>query len=297
MPSAAHEAFVASLPPGGATPDTSEAMTALLAAEPNIPPPPAPAGFTVEKVSAGGVPSLLVAQAGAAAKRTVIYLHGGGYIYIPVERYVPVMAEVARAAGARCLGLDYRRAPVHPYPAPVEDTLAAYRWLLQDGVRPQDVALVGDSAGGGLVLAALLAIRDRGLPLPAAGASISPWTDLEVVGESADTADDPVCTGSALRFMARTYLAGQDARAPYASPLYGDLAGLPPLQIQVGTRESLLDDSRRFAARARSAGVTVDYLEHEDVAHMWVFYDQAMPEAQAAFTAIGDFLKAHAPET
>ena len=230
-----------------------------------------------------------------SARRTVIYLHGGGYIYIPVARYVPVMAEVAKAAKARCLGLDYRRAPAHPYPAPVDDTLAAYRWLLDEGVRPQDVALVGDSAGGGLVLAALLAIRDRGLPLPGAGASISPWTDLEVVGASADAVDDPVCTGSALRFMARTYLAGADAKTPYASPLYGDLAGLPPLHVQVGTREALLDDSRRFVARARAAGVEVDYVEHHDVAHMWVFYDTAMPEAQAAFTAIGDFLKAKLP--
>jgi acetyl esterase/lipase len=294
MPSPAHEAYVASLPPGGATPEIlppPEAIAAMRAQEAATPVPALP-GVAVTPVVAGGSPAYWVAAGEGPAPRTILYLHGGGYIFLPVVRFVPVMAEIARAAEARCLGLDYRRAPEHTYPAALEDAVGAYRWMLDQGTVPETIALVGDSAGGGLVLATLLAIRDRGLPRPGAGACVSPWTDLKVTGASADSADDPVVSGAALRMMAATYLAGTDAAQPYASPLYGELAGLPPLHIQAGTREALLDDSRRFVARAREAGVAVTSLEHPDVAHMWIFYDTAMPEAQAAFAAIGEFLRA-----
>lgn len=297
MPSPEHEAYVASLPPGGATPEvrpSDEAFAAMRreeAATPVVTPP----GFVVTAVDAGGVPGFWVAEAGAAPLRTILYLHGGGYIFLTAGRFTPVMAEAARWAGARCLGIDYRRAPEHPFPAPVEDAVTAYRWLLDQGVDPSTIALAGDSAGGGLVIAALLAIRDQGLPLPAAGASISPWTDLHVRGASADAVDDPVVTRAALRMMAQTYLAGADPSEPYASPLHADLKGLPPLHVQVGTREALLDDSRRIVAHARACGVEVTSLEHPDVAHMWVFYGPTMPEGQDAFRAIGDFLKAKIP--
>jgi monoterpene epsilon-lactone hydrolase len=296
MPSPAHEAYVASLPPGGATPEkplSPEAVAALRVQDAAIP-MPRPAGVTIEAVDAGGVPALWVTPEGARPARTILFLHGGGYIFLTASRFTPVMAELAKASGARCLGLDYRRAPEHSFPAPVDDAVAAYRWLLDQGTPPSTIALAGDSAGGGLVIAALLAIRDRGLPLPAAGCSISPWTDLKVSGASADEVADPVVTGAALRMMADTYLAGADPADPYASPLYADLAGLPPLHVQVGTREALLDDSRRFVAKARAAGLEVTSLEHEDVAHMWIFHDAMMPESQAAFAAIGDFLKARA---
>jgi len=296
MPSPAHEAYVASLPPGGATPETplSPQQVAALRAQDATIPMPRPPGVSIEAVDAGGVPALWVTPEGARATRTILFLHGGGYIFLTASRFTPVMAELAKAAGARCLGLDYRRAPEHPFPAPVDDAVAAYRWLLDQGIAPGSIALAGDSAGGGLVIAALLAIRDRGLPLPAAGCSISPWTDLKVAGESADGVADPVVSGAALRMMATTYLAGADPANPYASPLYADLKGLPPLHVQVGAREALLDDSRRFVEAARRAGVDVTSLEHEDVAHMWIFYDALMPESQAAFQAIGDFLRRHA---
>jgi monoterpene epsilon-lactone hydrolase len=297
MPSPAHEAYVASLPPGGATPEVRPspqefvAMRAMEAATPVVTPP----GAVVTPVEAGGVPALWVQAAGALPKRTILYLHGGGYIFLTAGRFTPVMAEIAKSADARCLGIDYRRAPEHPFPAPVDDAVAAYRWLLDQGTAPATIALAGDSAGGGLVIAALLAIRDAGLPTPAAGASVSPWTDLRVEGGSAQAADDPVVTGKALKMMADTYLAGADPAHAYASPLYADLAGLPPLHVQVGTREALLDDARRFVARAREQGVDVTSLEHPDVAHMWIFYDVQMPEAQAAFQAIGEFVKAKIP--
>jgi len=297
MPSPAHEAFLARLPAGGATPEaplSPEEVTALRAQEAATPVPSLP-DVDVAAIDAGGVPSLWVGQAGAAPSRTILYLHGGGYIFLTVARFVPVLAELSRAAQARCLGVDYRRAPEHPFPAPVEDAVAAYKWLLAEGAAPSSIAIVGDSAGGGLVLATLLALRDAGLPLPAAGACVSPWTDLKVTGASVETVDDPVVSGAALRMMATTYLAGADAGDPYASPLYGDLTGLPPLHVQVGTREILLDDSRSLVAHASRNGVAVTSLEHEGVAHMWMFNDPQMPESQAAFEAIGEFLKVHIP--
>jgi monoterpene epsilon-lactone hydrolase len=182
MPSPAHDAYVASLPPGGATPEvrpSPEAFAAMREMEAATP-VETPPGAEVTPVDAGGVPALWVQAAGARPNRTILYLHGGGYIFLTAGRFTPVMAEVAKAAEARCLGLDYRRAPEHPFPAPVDDAVVAYRWLLEEGVSPATIALAGDSAGGGLVIAALLAIRDAGLPLPAAGASVSPWTDLNV---------------------------------------------------------------------------------------------------------------------
>ena len=179
MPSPEHEAYVASLPPGGATPEvrpSDEAFAALRREEAR--PVVTPAGFEVTAVDAGGVPAFWVAEAGSAPARTILYLHGGGYIFLTAGQFTPVMAEAARWAGARCLGIDYRRAPEHPFPAPVEDAVRAYRWLLDQGAVPSTIALAGDSAGGGLVIAALLAIRDQGLPLPAAIAPGPPMADV-----------------------------------------------------------------------------------------------------------------------
>ncbi len=203
------------------------------------------------------------------------------------------MAAVSKAADSRCLGVDYRRAPEHPYPAAVDDAVTAYKWLLNQKTPPEQIAIAGDSAGGGLVLALLLALRDRELPLPAAAVCVSPWTDLAVTGTTADSAADPVVSGPALRGMAACYLAGADATLSTASPLYADLAGLPPLLIQVGTRESLLDDSRRLAAKARAAGVDTTYLEHPDVIHMWLVFDPEIPESREAYRIIGEFVKRH----
>jgi epsilon-lactone hydrolase len=296
MPSPAHEELVARVVESGLrTPEQlppAEVFRAMREAEEASVPAPLE-GFTVTACDAGGVPGLAVTVAGAVPVRTVVYLHGGGYLWMTPATHLPVLAAVARDADARCLGLHYRRAPEHPFPAAVDDAVAAYRWLLGQGHAPETIALAGDSAGGGLVLATLVALRDRGVELPAAAVCFSPWTDLTVSGPSADTADDPVVSGHALRMMASAYLAGGDPTSALASPLFADLQGLPPLQIQVGSRESLLSDARRFAERARAAGVEVAYIEHPGVIHMWIVFAPEIPESREAFSLLGSFMAAH----
>ena len=221
-----------------------------------------------------------------------MFVHGGGYIWMTARTHLLVVAALA-ASGCRCVSVDYRRAPEHPYPAPVEDLLAVYHNLLDQGVPASQIVFAGDSAGGGLVVAGLVALRDAGATLPAAAVSISPWTDLAVTGPSADTADDPIVSGNALRMMAALYLDGADPRSPTASPLYAALDGLPPLLVQVGTRESLLDDARRLVDRARDAGGDVTLHEYEDVVHMWVVMGPEIPESVAAFAEAGAFVRHH----
>jgi acetyl esterase/lipase len=168
-----------------------------------------------------------------------------------------------------------------------------YRAVLAGGESPGRIAFAGDSAGGGLVLAGLVALRDAGDALPAAGVSISPWTDLAVTGPSADTVDDPIVSGAGLRMMAKIYLDGADPQSPTASPLYADLAGLPPVLVQVGTREALLDDARRVVVRARDAGVDVTLHEFDGVVHMWVVMGPDLPESLEAFAEAGAFVRDH----
>jgi epsilon-lactone hydrolase len=225
--------------------------------------------------------------------RTVVYFHGGGYIWMTPHSHLRVLVAISRVTGARCVGVHYRRAPEHPFPAAVDDAVAAYRWLLDQGSAAGSIAFAGDSAGGGLLLAALVALRDQGIALPAAAVSFSPWTDLTVSGPSAALADDPVVSGNALRMMADAYLGGSDPTSALASPLYADLGGLPPLQIQVGSREALLDDARRFAERARQAGVDVTYVEHPGVIHMWIVFGPEIPESRVAFSLLASFLATH----
>jgi monoterpene epsilon-lactone hydrolase len=296
MVSTEHQELVARIEREGLrTPETlpnAIDFDVIRAVESTAPLPPTGAA-SVSSVEADGVPCLWVDNAGQSSTRVVIYLHGGGYIWMSASTHQAVMAQISAASDARCLGVDYRRAPEHPFPAAVDDALTAYTWLLGQGTSPQQIAIAGDSAGGGLVLALLLALRDRGIALPAAGICVSPWTDLLVTGSTADTAPDPVVSGPALRAMAAAYLAGAGATQPTASPLYGDLTGLPPLLIQVGTRESLLDDARRFAAKARAAGVDVSYIEHPDVIHMWLVFAPDIPESEKAFRLIGEFVQKH----
>jgi epsilon-lactone hydrolase len=253
-----------------------------------------PSGVTVSELDADGVPGIWIEASGSDSSRVVLFFHGGGYIFMSSRSHGGVVAALSHTCRASVAAVDYRRAPEHPFPAPVDDALTAYRWLLRsfDASR---VVLAGDSAGGGLVIAALLGARDEGLPMPAAGICFSPWTDLAVTGASADEADDPVVDGEALRMMATAYLSGADATTPTASPLYGDLRGLPPLHVQVGTRESLLDDSRRFVARAKDAGVDVTLVAHQDVIHMWIVFDPHIPESEEAFRLAGDFVIEHVP--
>jgi acetyl esterase/lipase len=249
-----------------------------------------------EVVSADGVEAEWVSAPDAEAGRAVLYLHGGGYVIGSINTHRSLAARLARASRARVLVIDYRLAPEHPHPVAVDDSVTAYRWMLAQGLKPARIVVAGDSAGGGLTVATLVAIRDAKVPLPAAGACLSPWVDLEGVGESMTTkADvDPIVQKAGLLRMAEAYLAGKDPRTPLAAPLYADLSGLPPLLIQVGTAETLLDDASRLAERARKAGVTVSYEPWEDMIHVWHLFAPMLDEGQQAIDRIGEFVRKQA---
>lgn len=232
----------------------------------------------------------------SASDRVVLYLHGGGYVIGSNNTHRELAGRVARAAQARVLVINYRLAPEHPFPAAVEDAADAYRWLSREGVAPERIAVAGDSAGGGLALATLLALKQADDPLPACAVCLSPWIDLEGTGASAQpgAVDDPMITADGLRETARQY-ANNDIRNPLAAPLYGDYTGLPALLIQVGTREILLDDARRAADKARAARVDVTLEEEEGLIHVWQMFGPDMPEAAAAVSRIGAFIRKHIP--
>jgi epsilon-lactone hydrolase len=204
-----------------------------------------------------------------------------------------MVGHIAKAAGIRALNVDYRLAPEHPHPAAVEDSVTAYRWLLDQALRPEHLAIAGDSAGGGLTIATLVALRDRGLPLPAAAVPISPWVDLEGTGATMATkADvDLLVSAEVIKSMADSFLAGQDARDPLAAPLHAELSGLPPMYIQVGDDETLLDDSRRIAERARGAGVDVRLDVFPEMQHVFQMTAGNVPEADDAIARIGAYLR------
>jgi acetyl esterase/lipase len=251
---------------------------------------------TAEPVTAGGVPGEWVSAPGADPGRNVLYLHGGGYTIGSIKTHRCLAGWVSRAAKARVLIIDYRLAPEHPFPAAVDDSLAAYRFMLDSGVNPARTVVAGDSAGGGLAVAALLAIRDAKLPLPAAAVCLSPWVDMEGTGESMKTkADVDPMVGPNLADMAKAYLGGKDPRTPLASPLYADLKGLPPMLIQVGTAEVLLDDSSRLAQRAREAGVEVVYEPWENMIHVWQIFVPMLDESKQAVARIGEYIRSKTP--
>ena len=251
---------------------------------------------TAEPVTAGGVPGEWVSAPGADPGRNVLYLHGGGYTIGSIKTHRCLAGWVSRAAKARVLIIDYRLAPEHPFPAAVDDSLAAYRFMLDSGVNPARTVVAGDSAGGGLAVAALLAIRDAKLPLPAAAVCLSPWVDMEGTGESMKTkADVDPMVGPNLADMAKAYLGGKDLRTPLASPLYADLKGLPPMLIQVGTAEVLLDDSSRLAERARQAGVEVVYEPWENMIHVWQIFVPMLDESKQAVARIGEYIRSKTP--
>ena len=254
---------------------------------------PAEPDITSEPVVANGVSAEWISAPGAAADRAVLYLHGGGYIMGSLNTHRDLMGRISRAAQARVLGLDYRLAPEHPFPAAVDDTVAGYRFLLEQGPPATRLAIAGDSAGGTLTLAAMVAGRDAGLPMPGAAVCLSPFLDLEGTGESVKTrADvDPIATPEVLDVWAKAYLAGADPRTPLADPLYADLRGLPPLLIQVGDHEVLLSDSTRLAQRAQAAGVQVKLEVWPEMIHRWQSYAAVVPEGQQAVEDIGDFLR------
>ena len=254
-----------------------------------------PMDVRCDSVDAGGVPAEWIATPGVVAERVIYYLHGGGYVMGSVNTHREMVSRLSRAANARVLILDYRLAPENPFPAAVDDSTTAYRWLLSNGVDPSRLVIAGESAGGGLTVATLVALRDAGEPLPAAGICLSPWVDMECLGESMVTKAeiDPMVTRDVALMFAKAYLGDANPRTPLASPLYADLAGLPPLLIQVGTSEVLFDDARRLADRARAVGVDVILEPWDDMVHMWHFFAAMLPEGQQAIDKIGEFIRQH----
>jgi epsilon-lactone hydrolase len=249
------------------------------------------AGTEVVPVDAGGVPGEFITTPASRPDRDVLFLHGGGYVTGSGALYRHFTWRIAMAARARVLAIDYRLAPEYPFPAALDDALAAYHWLVAGRAVPRRTAVMGDSAGGGLALALLLRLRDDGLELPAAAIALSPWTDLALTGASFSFNEkaDPMLSTADARLFADCYLAGADPRNPYASPLYGDPAGLPPTLIHVGSDEILRDDAVRMAAILRAAGCRAEIEVWPRMPHVWHLFAPALPEARQAIANIGAF--------
>lgn len=255
---------------------------------------PLPPDVAVQVTNAGSVMAEWIDIPGVDASAVLLYLHGGGYVIGSLSTHRHLVADLARAGGLRGLSVAYRLAPEHPYPAAIDDGVAVYRWLVARGIDPARIVIAGDSAGGGLTLAVLLALRDAGDPLPAGAVLLSPWTDLAAQGGSITTkADvDPMLTPNDLHRYAAWYLGETDPKTPWASPLYADLTGLPPLLIHVGSAEILLDDSVQIAERARNAGVEVTLDVKEDLIHVWHYFAQLIPEGEESVRDVGAFIRA-----
>lgn len=248
--------------------------------------------ITTEGVDADGVPAEWVA-APDAGSGAILYLHGGGYVTGSVISHRGMAANLSRASGCRVLTIDYRLAPEHKHPAQVEDAHTAYRWMLNNGVDASSLIVAGDSAGGGLTVATLLAARDAGDPMAAAGVCMSPWVDMEATGESMTTkaGADPMVQREGILDMAVNFLGDGDRRDPLAAPLHADLSELPPLLTIVGTSETLLADAVRLHEKAESAGVDSTLEIWEDMIHIWPWFAPFLPEGQQAMEQMGDFIK------
>ncbi|MFJ9899896.1 alpha/beta hydrolase [Streptomyces sp. NPDC091280] len=254
---------------------------------------PTAADIEVSERPAGGVPGYLLTPPGADTTRIGLWLHGGGYVFGSQRSHGGMVAEAARAAGIPFLHPQYRRAPEHRYPAALEDALSVYVALLDEGRPPESIVVAGDSAGGGLALALLLAARDGRLPMPGAVVCVSPWTDLAGTGETFTTKEDidPLITRSVVDDVKEAYLAGTAPETPYASPHYGDPHGLPPALIQVGEREMLHSDAERLAAKLAAAGVPVRLEVWPGMVHVWHLHHTRLAKAREALTRIGDFVR------
>src|SRR5690242_5146404 len=261
---------------------------------------PYPADVSAAEVSLGGVRAIELTVEGRVTGDPVravdvLYFHGGGYVAGSARTGTRLAAVLARRAGGRALSVDYRLAPEHPYPAAVEDGLAAYAGLLESGARPGRVVVAGDSAGGGLAVATLLAARERGLPQPAAVAVFSPWADISRSGASMRTKDgtDPLFSYAAMGWYADKYIPNGDRSAPLASPVFGTLGGLPPMLIQVGSHEVLLDDAVRLAAAAGRDDVDVTLRVAPEGTHVFQLYFGALDEADEALDEVARFFARH----
>lgn len=250
------------------------------------------AGITLSRRTVGGVEVIETSHA-PDLPTTVLFFHGGAYVAGSATESLSLSSQVGVAAGARVVSVDYRLAPEHPFPAGVQDALNVYAELIEDGTKPESIVFTGASAGGGLAISLLLAAKAQGLPMPAACVVFSPWIDLELTGESLRTrADvDPSLTLNGLRRAAVDYLRGRSPRHSGANALHASLAGLPPLLIQVGSREILFDDSIRLAAHAGAADVSVELQCWPEMVHVFQAFAARLPEGQAALQAAGSFIR------
>lgn len=283
-----------SRPQGGPDPGFVKARAAM---ERDAAKAPLPQGVDVTPVDAGGVPGEWIQVQGgppAGEAPAVLYLHGGGYVMGSCNSHRPLAAHLSKATGGPVLTIDYRLAPEHPFPAGLDDARTAWHWLLAtDGMTPGRAVIAGDSAGGGLTAATVLALKGDGEPLPAGAVLISPLADMDPRTETYKSLaqHDPMVSEDSVKGMAEAYLGGADPRNPLASPIHGDWAGAPPLLIQVGSAEVLLDDARGLADRARAAGVDVDLQVWEDMIHVWHFFCGLIDEADEAVQQAGAFIR------
>jgi epsilon-lactone hydrolase len=274
---------------GGDVQTLRTAFAALMAQVPVAP------DIQQDPVEIGGVAGVEVTIEGNAAENVILYFHGGVYVIGSAAFSVPLVGDLVRRTGTKAITLEYRLAPEHPYPAAVEDARAAYEGLLAQGIAPAQIALAGESAGGGLAVATLLALREAGVPLPSCGYLMSPYVDLTLSGETlAEKREvDPILSPDGLRARVPDYVGGADAADPYISPIFGDLRELPPLLIQVGSHEVLLSDALRLAGRAAISDVPVTLDVTPGVPHVFQAYAGLLDEAGAALDRGSDFLKSH----
>lgn len=251
-----------------------------------------PAGLEVSPFDLNGMHAEWLLPAGAGKDKVILYMIGGGYVSGTCSDHRTLVAKVAQGSGIALLMFDHRLAPEDPYPAALEDSLKAYRWLLEQGTFSDNILIMGESAGAGLCLATLLAIRDQGLPLPAAAVALSPWTDLTLSSESYRT-KRKVCISppGMSRVCSKYYYGDHDPTDPWISPLYGDLHGLPPIFINVGTYETMMDDSTRFAAKAKAAGVDITLVVGGKMVHCYPLMAPMFPEATQALDEICAFIR------
>ena len=253
-----------------------------------------PKDVKIQKVDIDGMPAEWISAPGTVEDKVILYLHGGGYISGSINSHRELVSRISRASKARVLIINYRLAPEHLFPAAVEDSTKAYKYLIEtQKINPINIIIAGDSAGGGLTLATLLNLRDKGMSLPVAAIGLSPWTDLGITGDTYKTKikEDPMVSLDGIIFDAGLYLGDTEYKNPLASPLYGNHKGLPPILIIVGTAELLLDDSKRFAERAKKAGVDITIDIWEDMPHVFPAFAAFAPEGQKGIEKIGEFIK------
>jgi monoterpene epsilon-lactone hydrolase len=250
------------------------------------------AGVSREAVSAGGVPCEWVVPSDSLPGKVLLYLHGGGYVYGLTPLHLKMGAYLARRTRLRLLMVDYRLAPRYPFPAALDDCLVVYGWLLKQGFSAREIVLAGDSAGGNLAITSMMKLRDRGLPLPAAAACLSPVTDLSKKGGQPKEIKDPLLPPKAVKLYSGSYLGQNDPRNPLISPVYGDLHGLPPILVHAGEDETLREDAVRFTDLAKAAGVDVRLEVYPHMFHVWQLY-LALPQAVQSLEDISQFLLSH----